>query len=232
MRRRRLKRLWSRLRELQSQELTRDILLMKLGAAKKDAGNVYRLVEINLPKKEESVNSTSFTFSLKKDKFREVIRREGHYLLRSNLNGEDPAILWQHYIRLTEIEQAFKNLKDDLSLRPVFHQLDTRIEAHIFIAFMAYCLHVTLKHRLRPMAPGLSPREVLDKFAGIQMIDIHLPTTDDRLLVLSRYTQPEKDHCLLLSRLKLDLPVQPPPKIFAANCQIEEKKPALCSADL
>ncbi len=221
MRRRRLKRLWSRLRELQSQELTRDILLMKLGAAKKDAGNVYRLVAINLPKKEESVNSTSFTFSLKKDKFREVIRREGHYLLRSNLNGEDPAILWQHYIRLTEIEQAFKNLKDDLSLRPVFHQLDTRIEAHIFIAFMAYCLHVTLKHRLRPMAPGLSPREVLDKFAGIQMIDVHLPTTDDRLLVLSRYTQPEKDHCLLLSRLKLDLPVQPPPKIFAANCQIE-----------
>ena len=82
------------------------------------------------------------------------------------------------------------------------------------------------------MAPGLSPREVRDKFAGIQMIDVHLPTTDNRLLVLSRYTQPEKDHCLLLTWPILDLPAQPPPQIFAANSQIEEKKPALCSADL
>ncbi len=81
------------------------------------------------------------------------------------------------------------------------------------------------------MAPGLSPREVLDKFAGIQMIDVHLSTTDNRLLVLSRYTQPEKDHSLLLNRLKLDLPAQPPPKIFAAHSQIEEKKSILCSAD-
>ncbi len=224
MRRRRLKRLWRRLHELQSQELTRDMLLLKLGAAKKDAGNAYRLVDVNLPKKEEPVNSTTFTFSLRKDKLRETIRREGHYLLRSNLEGEDPATLWQHYIRLTEIEQAFRNLKDDLSLRPIFHQLDTRIEAHIFIAFMAYCLQVTLKHRLRSMAPGLSPREVLDKFVGIQMVDVHLPTTDDRVFVLSRYTQPEKDHLILLARLKLNLPPQPPPKIITAQVRNEEGK--------
>ena len=67
-------------------------------------------------------------------------RREGRYLLRSNLPNEDPATLWQYYIRLTEIEQAFKELKHDLAIRPIYHQTDKRIEAHIFIAFIAYCL--------------------------------------------------------------------------------------------
>ncbi|MBI2837531.1 MAG: IS1634 family transposase, partial [Acidobacteria bacterium] len=232
MRRRRMKKLWRRLHELQTQELTRDALLLKLGAAKKEAGNFYRLVEVSLPKKEEPVTSATFTFSLRKDKFRETIRREGHYLLRSNLCSEKPATLWQQYIRLTEIEQAFRNLKDDLSLRPIFHQLETRIEAHIFIAFMAYCLQVTLKHRLRSLAPGLSPREVLDKFAGIQMVDVHLPTTDSRLLVLSRYTQPEKDHLILLARLNLDLPAQPTPKILVAQPPNQETMTPVCSADL
>ena len=140
-------------------------------------------------------------------------RREGRYLLRTNLCGRDPAQLWEFYIQLVEIEAAFKNLKDDLALRPIFHQLEHRIEAHIFVAFMAYCLHVTLRARLRPPAPGLSPRAVLDKFAAIQMLDVHFPTTDRRTLILSRYTHPEPDHKILLQQLKLTLPAQPPPRI-------------------
>jgi hypothetical protein len=131
------------------------------------------------------------------------------------LRGEDPATLWQYYIQLTEIEQAFKELKHDLAIRPIFHQTDERIEAHIFVAFIAYCLHVTLKHQTRSSAPGLTPRAVLEKFATIQMVDVHLPTTDGRHLVLSRYTQPNKDHQLLLQQLKLRLPAQPPPRISA-----------------
>jgi transposase len=102
---------------------------------------------------------------------RQARRREGRYLLRTNLCGREPAELWQFYIHLVEIEAAFKNLKDDLALRPIFHQLEHRIEAHIFVAFMAYCLHVTLRARLRPLAPGLTPRAVLDKLATIQMLD-------------------------------------------------------------
>ena len=213
MRRRRLKRLWHRLHELQRQKLTRDELLLKLGAAKAEAGKAYRLVEVHVPSAKEPVSAETFTFSVRKEKLRAAMRTEGDYLLRSNLSGEDPAILWQRYIQLTEIEAAFRNLKSDLAIRPIHHQKDPRIEAHIFVAFLAYCLYVTLQQRLRALAPGLTSRAVIEKMTAIQMIDVHLPTTDGRMLILSRYTQPEPDHQLLLQRLHLTLPAQPPPKI-------------------
>jgi hypothetical protein len=213
MRQRKLKRLWKRLHALQNQTLTRDQLLLKLGAAKKDAGSVYSLVTIQLPKDSEAFKAQGLVFQLNKDKLRQRRRREGRYLLRSNLTHSDPATLWEYYIQLTEIEQAFKELKSDLSIRPIYHQLDHRIEAHIFVAFVAYCLQVTLKQRLRVLAPGLTPRAALEKFAAMQMVDVHLPTTDGRHLILSRYTQPEKDLQLLLKQLQLTLPEQPPPKI-------------------
>jgi hypothetical protein len=213
MRRRRLKKLWHRLHELQRQKLTRDELLLKLGAAKAEAGKAYRLVEVHVPSAKEPVSAETFTFSVRKERLRAAMRSEGDYLLRSNLSGEDPAILWQRYIQLTEIEAAFRNLKSDLAIRPIHHQKDPRIEAHIFVAFLAYCLYVTLQQRLRALAPGLTSRAVIEKMTAIQMIDVHLPTTDGRVLILSRYTQPEPDHQLLLQRLHLMLPAQPPPKI-------------------
>jgi transposase len=217
MRRRRLKRLWKRLQELRRQELTRDQLLLKLGAAKKEAGRAYGLVDIELPEVAQPVTPDSFRFTLRKDKLRQTRRREGCYLLRSNLTATDPATLWQYYIQLTEIEQAFKELKSDLSLRPIYHQRDHRIEAHIFVAFIAYCLQVTLKLQARQLAPGLTPRAILEKLSAIQMVDVHLPTTDGRHLILPRYTQPDPDQQLLLQRLKLVLPQQPPPRIRSAT---------------
>ena len=215
MRRRRLKRLCKRLQELQQQAPSRDQLLLKLGAAKKEAGRAYGLVSVCLPDKEQAVTPQTFTFRLNRKKLRLARRREGHYLLRTNLSNDNPAELWSYYIQLTEVEQAFKELKGDLGIRPVFHQLESRIEAHIFVAFLAYCLHVTLKARLRPLAPGLTPRSALEKFAAIQMVDVHLPTTDGRTLVLTRYTEPEPEQQLLLERLQLRLPEQPPPRIFS-----------------
>src|SRR5208282_4546611 len=148
-------------------------------------------------------------------RLRQTRSREGRYLLRTNLVEEDPAKLWSHYLLLVAVEEAFKNLKGDLAIRPVFHQLETRVEAHVFIAFLAYCLHVTLARRLHALAPGLTSRSVLEKFAAMQMIDVHLPTTDGRELVLTRYTEPEPELSLLLEKLKLELPAQPPPKIAA-----------------
>ena len=143
-------------------------------------------------------------------------RRRAFVDYRSNRVSESSAeALWTFYIQLTEVEAAFKTLKDDLALRPIHHQLESRIEAHIFIAFLAYCLHVTLHRRLRDLAPGLTPRAVLEKFATIQMLDVLLPTTDGRLVVLTRYTNPETDVNILLQRLKLELPPQPPPRITA-----------------
>jgi transposase len=212
MRQRQLKRLWARLKRLSGMHLNREALLMKLGAARANAPAAWRLIDIKLPPR-----GTVFSFELNRQKLREVRRREGRYLLRTNMCGKDPAQLWQFYIQLVEIEAAFKNLKDDLGLRPIYHQLEQRIEAHIFVAFMAYCLHVTLRARLRPLAPGLTTRAVLDKLAAIQMLDVHFPTTDGRTLILSRYTELTTDQKLLVSQLKLALPPQPPPRITVAG---------------
>jgi hypothetical protein len=217
MRQRRLRRLCKRLHELQAQAPTRDQLLIKIGAAKKEAGRAFSLVKIRLPARDETVTPETFTFTLDRKKLRQVRRREGRYLLRSNLADEDPAKLWTYYIQLTEVEQAFKELKNDLGIRPIYHQRDARIEAHIFVAFLAYCLQVTLKARLRPLAPGLTPRAAIENLAAIQMVDVHLPTTDGRHLVLSRYTQPEPQQHILLDQLRLTLPAQPPPRISAAS---------------
>ena len=133
------------------------------------------------------------------------------------MTAGDPALLWAFYLQLVEVEQAFKELKGDLAIRPIYHQTDERIEAHIFIAFLAYCLQVTLKQRLRSLAPGLTPRSVLEKMAAIQMVDVHLPTTDGRTVILSRYTEPEADQAILLRQLKMGLPAQPPPRVMPAD---------------
>ncbi len=213
MRRRQLKGLVKRLQELAQMELTRDQLLLKLGAAKNQFPAAWRLMSLQVPASERGMNRPNFSFALRRDKLRQVRRREGRYLLRSNLSAQAPEKLWQFYIQLTQVEAAFKDLKDDLSLRPIFHSAEQRIEAHIFVSFLAYCLHVSLRACLRPLAPGLTPRALLDKFAAIQMVDVHFPTTDGRELVFSRYTQPEKDQQLLLAQLGWELPPQSPPRI-------------------
>jgi hypothetical protein len=169
-------------------------------------------VQIAIPEGEKS-----FQFSLRKDKLRKIRRREGRYLLRTNLVGGDPAEMWEFCTQLVQVEEAFKTLKGDLAIRPIHHQKEKRIEAHIFVAFLAYALHVTLRRRLRDLAPGLTPRAVLDKFGLVQMIDVHLPTTDGRKVIMSRYTQPEPELQMLLKQLRFSLPHQPPPRVTARD---------------
>ena len=216
MRRRQLKWLWKRLAKLAAMTLTREELLMKLGAARSRAPTAWRLVGIKVPNARNwAKGCTTFGYWLKRDKLRQARRREGRYLLRTNLTENDPAQLWSYYLQLVAVGVAFKNLKGDLGIRPIFHHNEARVEAHIFIAFLAYCLHVTLGRRLHALAPGLTPRSLIEKLSAIQMIDVHVPTTDGRELVLTRYTEPEPDQRLLLSHLRLELPAQPPPKITA-----------------
>jgi hypothetical protein len=222
MRRRQLKRLWGRLEELSTMSLSRDELVMKLGAARAKGPAAWRLVHV-----EVDPDQAAFRYALDRPKLRAVRRREGRYLLRTNLCGRAPAELWRFYIQLVEVEAAFKTLKDDLELRPIHHHLERRIEAHIFVAFLAYCLHVTLRARLKGLASGLTPRAVLDKFAAIQMLDVHFPTTDGRTLILSRHTELNADQKLLVRQLNLDLPPQPPPRITAAPQVPHAAAPAL-----
>jgi transposase len=216
MRRRRLVRLLLKLRAMRHSLPSRDQLLLRLGAAKKEAGRAFGFVKIQLPGKDEAVTRDSFRFQLDKTRLKEVERRDGYYLLRSNLTGEDPAVLWNRYVQLTQIESVFRSLKSELGIRPIYHQKEDRADAHILIAFLAYCLQVTLKNRLMAYAPGLTPLAVLEKLGTIQMIDVCIPTCDGRWLILPRYTQPDRDLQLLLHHLQLELPSQPPPRITTA----------------
>jgi len=216
MRRRRLVRLLLKLRAMRHSLPSRDQLLLRIGAAKKEAGRAFGFVQIQLPGKDQAVTRDSFRFRLDKARLKEAERRDGHYLLRSNLTAEDPAVLWTRYVQLAQIESVFRSLKSELGIRPIHHQKEDRIDAHIFIAFLAYCLQVTLKNRLIAYAPGLSPLAVLEKLGTIQMIDVCFPTVDGRWLILPRYTQPDDDLKLLLHHLHLELPSQPPPRITTA----------------
>ena len=201
---------------------------MRIGAAKKEAGRAFGLVKIHLPEAGQSVTRETFHFHLDKARLQQLEQRDGHYLLRSNLTGEDPAVLWTRYMQLTQIEAAFRTLKSDLGIRPIYHRRPQRVEAHIFIAFLAYCLQITLKNQLMMHAPGLTPQAVLEKLATIQMIDVWIPTQDGRWLVLPRYTQPEKEVQILLDRMQRQLPSQPPPRLTAAPAPVE---PPLSVAD-
>ena len=212
IRRKKLARL---LRRMRKGLPSRDQMLLRIGAVKKEAGRAFGFVKIRVPGKNEEVTRESFTFQTDRKKLQEAELRDGHYLLRTNLVAEDPAVLWDRYMQLTQIEAAFKCLKSELGIRPIYHQLEHRVEAHILVAFLAYCLSVTLKHRLQAHAPGLTPRAVLEKLASIQMLDVSFPTTDGRCLTMPRHTEPADDVALLLHQLKLTLPNQPPPRIAA-----------------
>ena len=213
IRRKRLARLLWSLRAMRHSLPPRDALLMRLGAAKTKAGRAFGFVHIQVPAKTESVTRSTFQFRVDKKKLQQAERLDRHYLLRSNLIAEDPQVLWTLYVQLTQIEAVFRSLKSELGIRPIYHQLEHRAEAHILIAFLAYCLQITLKHRLLIHAPGLTPAAVLENLATIQMIDVCIPTVDGRRLLLSRYTQPSTDTKLLLEKLNLALPSQPPPRI-------------------
>lgn len=212
LRRRKLKALWSRLQEIQQQDLTRDERLEKLGGARDRAGRaVAALVQATV------AAAGQLTFQLDRKKLRRVRQREGRYLLRTNLSADNPERLWRCYMQLVFVEEAFRTLKGDLGLRPIYHQRVDRIEAHLFVAFLAYCLAITLRQRLKALAGGLMPRVVFEKLATLQLLDVRVPTTDGRELLLVRRTEPERDVVLLLARLNLQLPPQPPPRIVQAR---------------
>ena len=226
MRQQRLRRYLARLHALKQQRPRYDTLLTKLGAAQALAGRAASLVKLRLPEapdKQTRTQRTDFDFRLDRARLRTVRKREGRYLLRSNLTATDPAQLWQFYLQLVEVEAAFKNLKSELAIRPIFHQREDRIEAHIFVCFLAYCVQVTLSHQLKQRAPGLTARQALDKLAAIQMLDVHFPTTDGRELIFTRHTEPEADQLLVLAQLKWTLPPQAPPRITAKNTLAMQK---------
>lgn len=216
MRRRQLVKLLRALRKMRK-EKSRDRLLMRVGAARSAAKSAKGFVTIELPKAEEEISRQTFRFKLEREKLRDAELYDGHYLLRTNLSDKEPKYLWELYMLLVEIEAVFRNFKNDLGIRPVYHQVEPRVDAHIFVCFQAYCLYVTLKHWLKPLASGLTSRQALEQFAKVQMLDVVFPTTDERKLVMSRYTQPDDGLKLLMARMKKEFGEQPPPKLVASG---------------
>jgi hypothetical protein len=234
MRRRRLKKLIHGLNRLKRRPVTRDTLLKKIAVLQQEAGPAAAgLVKIREPQADEPVNRETFRCTVDRAAWRAAQERDGCYLLRGHLPWADfppgwekqAAVLWGWYMQLVQVEEAFKTLKSDLALRPVYHQVEPRVEAHILVAFLGYCLTVTLRLKLRAAAPGLTPRAVLAALATIQMVDVVIPTTDGRELVLPRYTEPTAEQALLLETLHLTLPAQPPPRIRAGQVELPIAQP-------
>ena len=204
---------WRRI-EPSKRELGRDELIARLAVAEAKAGRAWKMIDVTIPKEGDKVTAESFSWKLDWPRIREArANDEGSYLLRTNLPECDPKTLWKKYMIQGEIEYAFRELKNDLGLRPVYHQLEDRIEAHIFTAFMALCLLQTLRAIAREHAPGLTPRQIIEKFRAVKMVDVVMPTTDGRIVTLPRYVEPKEDVAILLDRLGLTLPAQSPPKV-------------------
>jgi len=215
MRKYRLRKYLTGLAKLRKSCRNRDNLLERLGALKQQAGKSSVCVDLFLPPQGGKVTPNNFNYHLNRGAYRKMLLRDGMYLLRTNLTETDSNIIWQRYILLTQVETAFKSLKSDLAVRPMHHQLEHRVEAHIFVAVMGYCLMVTLRQKLRSCADGLTAQDVLDKLGSIMIIDVRIPTTDGRILEMRRYSQPEVEQKIILDKLKMDLPKQPPPKIYS-----------------
>ena len=212
MRKYRLRKYLADLKKLRNNCRNRDKLIERLGALKQQAGRSSSCVDLTIP---QTFTVGSFEYKLNRAAYRKMLLRDGMYLLRTNLTETDPDIIWQRYILLTQVEAAFRSLKSDLAVRPMRHQLEHRVEAHIFVAVMGYCLMVTLRQKLRGCADGLTAKDVLDKLGSIMMIDVRIPTADGRMLEMRRYSQPEPEHHIILDKLRMVLPKQPPPKIYS-----------------
>jgi transposase len=232
MRRRKLKALVHGLNRLKramgKRKITRDHLLRKVAILRKQAGRVASFVKVSEPAQGEPVNRQTFLCAFERNRWRHSMEHDGSYILRAWLPWDDfprgmdqqAPILWQWYMQLAHVEQAFKTLKSDLGLRPIHHQLEHRVEAHILVAFLGYCLNVTLRMKLRQAAPGLTPGQVLQSLSAIQMLQVQIPTTDGRMLVLPRHTEPQTQQKLILEKLGLTLPPQPPPRIRAGKIEL------------
>jgi transposase len=206
-----------RCREGRRSRISRDTLLGRLAVLKKDAGRLAAALILHVPDEGQRPSASNFHYEMDIDAYREALDRDGSYILRSNAIHEDATTMWSMYMQLVWIESAFKSMKSDLAIRPIWHQVQPRVEAHIFVAFMGYCLLATLRKHIQPLAPGLSPKAVLEQLASIQMLEVCLPTSDGRWLIMPRYTEPEPEQKMLLEKLGLTLPPQPPPRIRSSK---------------
>ena len=189
-----------------------DVLVNRLGRLEERYAQVFGFVEISRTRDNEDIKQ--FAFRLNRHALKKAYRQDGTYLLRTNLIENDPAKLWEQYIQLTEVESAFRALKSEIKLRPINHRIEPRVEAHVMVAFMGYAMWVCLKWKLKGMAGSLSPRQAIELFRSIKLVEVWFDTIDGRRICLPRITMPEPEHQIVLEQFKWNLPEQPPPRIY------------------
>ncbi len=183
----------------------RDKIHVRIGRILASHPQVADLYEVAV---KEASGQLSIEWSAKDSQRQWREAREGAYLLRTNLTATTASELWAKYMQLTEVEAAFRALKSELSIRPLFHQLERRVKAHVMVGFLGYALWVTLKHLLRRKQSDWSATRALAELATLQSADIVLPTTDGREIRLRRITEPSAGQQRLLRQLGIDLPQQ------------------------
>ena len=212
MRRRRLRKLIADVRRLRGRLRAGrlkmgSLIQQKIGRLQERHPQAWRWLQLKLEGRELS-------WDWDREKFQAAVRAEGAYLLRAHWTEKDPAQLWQSYIQLSEAEAAFRVLKSEVKIRPIWHWLERRVEAHVMVAFLGYCLWVCLKKKAERVAPSLTPWQILDQLGRIVLVEVWFELRDGRTMCLPRITQPERVQRLRLAQLNWQLPEQPPPRIY------------------
>jgi len=219
MRRRWLRKLIGDLRGLrrrvkEGQLKQRELIQRTLGRLQERHRQAWRWLKWDL---KETAAGLAFDWDWDREKFKKSVQAEGAYLLRAHWTERDPATLWQTYVQLTEAEAAFRTLKSEVKVRPIWHWTAERVDAHVLVAFLGYCLWVCLKKKAQRAAPSLTPWQILDQLGRILLVEVWFELKDGRRLCLPRITQPEPAQALLLHQLNWALPAQPPPRVYAQD---------------
>jgi hypothetical protein len=219
MRRRRLRQLIGDLRALrrrvrQGQLKSPDLIQQAIGRLSERHPQAWRwaIVEYVAPAADQSRGSLRWSWD--REAFRRAVRTEGAYLLRAHWTERNPARLWETYMQLTEAEAAFRTMKSEIKVRPIWHWTESRVRAHLMVAFLD-CLWVYLKKCCQAVAPSLTPWALLDQLGRIVVVEVWFELRNGGTICLPRITQPEPPQSALLNLLDWTLPDQPPPRIYA-----------------
>jgi transposase len=187
-----------------------DKVLLRLGRLSERWPRAWRYVAVDW-------KDGRLTWRWDRQALRLAAHRDGAYLLRTNLTDRSSEALWKMYVQLTEVEAVFRALKSELAIRPIWHWVGPRVEAHVMVAFLGYCLWVCLKQKLKAAGAALTPWQLLDQFKRIVQVEVWFKLKTGGAICLPRITQPEAAQSLLLHQMGWSLPEQPPPKIYSGQ---------------
>lgn len=194
-----------------------DLIQQAIGRLSERHPQAWRWIAVEYVRPLTGTDRGAVRWTWDRPTFRRATLTEGAYLLRAHWTEQDPAKLWATYMQLTEAEAAFRTLKSEIKVRPIWHWTEPRVQAHLMVAFLGYCLWVYLKQCCRKTAPSLTPWTLLDQLGRIVLVEVWFQLRNGGTICLPRITQPEPAQAALLRQLGWTLPMQPPPRVYRAQ---------------